>query len=183
MKVVNPYTCDCQALVVTYELRRRGYDLMARPALMYQFDDPELSQGFAVMMHAPNLIWYDPIIQTAPDIVPVGSIDQLAWCCQLGERYHLMFDTPFSTHIINVERDQELGFIAYDPAGGSFAPAEAFFSRPLAPNLCYQDLISNLRYYRVDHCEIFPKLAELLTMRRQDLPDLLAFSPLKCWGD
>ncbi len=183
MKVVNPYTCDCQALVVTYELRRRGYDLMARPALMYQFDDPELSQGFAVMMHAPNLIWYDPIIKTAPDILPLESIDELALRCHLGERIHLLFDTPFSTHIINVERDQELGLIAYDPAGGNFAPVEEFFSRQLAPNLRYRDLISNLRYYRVDHCEIFPKLAEMLTMRPQDLPDLRAFSPLKCLGD
>ena len=73
MQLVNPYTCDCQALVVAYELRRRGIDICARPAIMYELTDEKFYRGFAMMMHMPNLIWRNPVTQTAPDIFPLPS--------------------------------------------------------------------------------------------------------------
>ncbi len=171
MQLVNPYTCDCQALMVAYELRRRGFDLCARPAIMYQITDDNTYRSFATMMHMPNLIWYNPETKTAPDLLPIKSVDELEQICQVDQRYHLIFETPFSAHIIDVERYQGEVY-AYDPAGGFNAPAREFFYRKLAPSLIYRDLMSNLRCYRVDNCEIFTALAELLVIRGQDIPDL-----------
>ena len=173
MQLVNPYTCDCQALVVAYELRRRGIDICARPAIMYELTDEKFYRGFAMMMHMPNLIWRNPVTQTAPDIFPLESVDMLDRVCGPDERYHLLFDTPFSSHIIDVERYKGEVY-AYDPAGGFNAPAREFFARKLSPTLLYRDLMSNLRYYRVDDCEIFDRLAEQMVIVPQNIPNLHA---------
>ena len=93
--------------------------------------------------------------------------------CGPDERYHLLFDTPFSSHIIDVERYKGEVY-AYDPAGGFNAPAREFFSRKLSPTLIYRDLMSNLRYYRVDDCEIFDRLAEQMVIVPQNIPNLHA---------
>ena len=63
---------------------------------------------------------------------------------------------------------------AYDPAGGFNAPACEFFARKLSPTLIYRDLMSNLRYYRVDDCEIFDRLAEQMVIVPQNIPNLHA---------
>lgn len=79
----------------------------------------------------------------------------------------------FSSHIIDVERYKGEVY-AYDPAGGFNAPAREFFSRKLSPTLIYRDLMSNLRYYRVDDCEIFDRLAEQMVIVPQNIPNLHA---------
>ena len=85
--VKDSYSRNCQTCVVAYELRRRGYDVMAVPRDDY---------ATGILAHLVNLAWVDPKTKTYPvRMVSAKVVDRnraVKWFEKVvkpGERYLL----------------------------------------------------------------------------------------------
>lgn len=149
----QPFSYNCQAGVVAYELFLRGYEVVARPNMKNNHNLlPDLS------LH-PNLIWHNPITKTAPDIRPLNSFGQLEKLCYYGERYNFVF-TAISTdsdtlgkrhaHVVAVERTDN-GVVITDPQFGCVYSIRDYYNWLRSENF----KITGLAFYRIDDCDIF----------------------------
>ncbi|HIV56310.1 MAG TPA: hypothetical protein H9898_11095 [Candidatus Anaerobiospirillum stercoravium] len=149
-----PFAHNCQAGVVALELFQRGYDVVARPNMKNDHNLlPDLS------LH-PNLIWYNPIIKTAPDIRPITDFKQLEKLCYFSERYNLILKTvgvglqnisKRNSHIVTVIRI-EPGVRIVDPQLGFCGSIQDFEQMLLTQ---YGVKVNKLFMYRIDDCEVF----------------------------
>lgn len=127
--VSDGYRVNCQSCVVSYELRRRGYDVTAQPKLGNGDIPDQLSKR-------TNLAWIDPKTMTTPRLKTIGlqvnsrgSIIADSWKNTLADldnatkevgRYHLGFGWKGknSGHIITAERLENGSLKIYDPQSG-----------------------------------------------------------------
>ncbi len=127
--VNDGYRVNCQSCVVSYELRRRGYNVTALP----NFKDGGIPDQLA---KRTNLAWIDPKTMTTPRLKTIGlqvnsrgSIVADSWKNTLADldnatkevgRYHLGFGWKGknSGHIITAERLENGSLKIYDPQNG-----------------------------------------------------------------
>ena len=153
----RPFAFNCQAGAVAFELFIRGYEVVARPNMK---NDRNLLPDLS--LH-PNLIWYNPIIKTAPDIRPLTNLEQLYNLCYFGERYNLIVNAvsidpksagQTSAHIVTVARNMEdmEDIVIIDPQTASYGSIYGF-QNWLTNNRKVR--ITKLSLFRIDNCEFF----------------------------
>ena len=151
--ILFPVTYNCSACVAAYELRRKGWDVIARPNItlnkgkLYLNNDPDIQE----LSNHSNIIWINHATESAPDIVPLTNIEQIRNVCFEGERYHLMSymgngyhsAEEWGDHIVTFEKINGNVYI-YDPQLNAQGTIEDYFKDKPIKDLYY--------YYRVDNC-------------------------------
>ena len=135
----DPYCHNCQGSVVADELRYRGFDVIARANLRNN------KNNIFDLSNHPNLIWYDPIIGTAPDMIPLSSIDQIESVTAEGERYNLVLYAKGVGHVLSFKRLNGR-VIVWDPQSGQHGSIKEFFSHPNIKRIISK---CNLTYYQI----------------------------------
>lgn len=166
----DPYCHNCQGSVVADELRYRGFDVIARANLRN-----DKNNIFDLSNH-PNLIWYDPIIGTAPDMIPLSSVDQIEKIAAEGERYNLVLYAPGIGHVLSFKKLNGR-VIVWDPQSGRNGSVKTFFNTTiLKRTLSY----CNLAYYQISNCEIFGYYADRVVKKPKPTPTLDARRIFSC---
>lgn len=155
--ILFPATNNCSVCVAAYELRRKGWNVIARPNA--QLLSPNINKYTLYLNHDPdiqelskhsNIIWINHATESAPDIVPLTNIEQIRNVCFEGERYHLMsyvgeeylITEEWGDHIVTFEKINGNVYV-YDPQQNKQGTIEDYFeNKP----------IKDLYYYRVDNC-------------------------------
>lgn len=175
-----PYNTNCQASVVAYEVRRRGFDVEARPYL--ELDEAAYNKRLQELEPMLRLaacnqsIWYNPATGAAPDVTYLAEQNsklspsnlpsklemQLDAMIKPGQRFHLAFQWKDNGgHVVTVEKGADGKLFLYDPQTGLHGSVSAYFSPKRNPQA--RDItLRSLRTYRVDICEIITNFANLV---------------------
>lgn len=139
------YQINCQCSVVANEMRRRGFDVSARPNRRIMDSIPTR------LSYQTELIWKDPETGEIPTIqrtyasTSKGTMNHFASLTQTPGRYHLRFHwRSRGGHIITFERKSDGTGVFYDPQCGQIMKEKDF----------YFDRINTdrgIEFYRVDN--------------------------------
>ena len=139
------YQINCQCSVVANEMRRRGFDVSARPNRRIMDSIPTR------LSYQTDLIWKDPQTGETPTIqrtyasTSTGTMNHFASLTQTPGRYHLRFHwRSRGGHIITFERRSDGTGVFYDPQCGQIMKEKDF----------YFDRINTdrgIEFYRVDN--------------------------------
>lgn len=140
------YQINCQCSVVANEMRRRGFDVSARPNRRIKDSIPTR------LSYQTELIWKDPktgdipTLQTTYAATPTGMKNDFARQTQSPGRYHLLFHWKNyrGGHIITFERGSNGTGIFYDPQSGKIMKENDFYFDRI--NTDY-----GIKFYRVDN--------------------------------
>ncbi len=163
--IINPnyakdraYQENCASCVTAYELNIRGFAVEALPKLVSSSDD-----AVNILSNHINLLWQSRITKTAPDIIPIESIDDIDKVCYFGERYHLMIDYAVkntnqgNSHIVAFERYQHNTDTKYQKHQDKTVIYDAQSNQLYSIYEYFETLknvsITAMSYYRVDDCD------------------------------
>lgn len=116
--VDDEYSRNCQTCVLAYELRRRGYDVMAGPR-----DD----LGTAMAATLVSVVWVDPETKTYPVRrinakvqTQQQAVEWFEETVKQGERYQLCvtWENTTSAHTVVLMRNNVGELVIYDPQTG-----------------------------------------------------------------
>ena len=167
-----PYNTNCQASVVAYEVRRRGFDVEARP--YPELDNAAYNKRLQELHPMLRLaacsqsIWYNPATGSVPDVTYLAEQNsklsqsnlpseleiQLGAMIKPGQRFHLAFQWKGSGgHVVTIEKGADGKLFLYDPQTGLHGSVSAYFSPKRNPQA--RDItLRSLRTYRVDNCKL-----------------------------
>lgn len=160
------YRTNCQSCVVTYEARRRGYDVITKPN----------TRGSALekLSHASHEAWIDPKTGKTPErpksnefvTTPNKCRNMLENTIQPGERYtfaHSWKGRSRSGHIICADKDSSGNLRLFDPQTGNTMQGkdiDSYLSRIKYTTTVYGFKINcSPRLLRVDNLSINPAYA------------------------
>ena len=115
--VNDSYSLNCQTCVVAYELRRRGYDVMAVPRDNY---------ATGILANLVSLAWVDPTTGTYPVRQVNAKVSNgkqaVKWfegAVKQGERYLLTVNLDGGGgHVVILTRNEDGVLMVYDPQSG-----------------------------------------------------------------
>ncbi len=144
-RIGRQYQINCQCSVVANEMRRRGFNVSAKPNRRIMESVPTR------LSYQTELIWRDPETNKTPIVkrtsasTPVGMMNHFASLTNTAGRYHLRFRwNAGGGHIITFERRKDGSGLFYDPQTG----------RKMAEKEFYADRIKlshGIELYRVDN--------------------------------
>lgn len=116
------YKVNCQSCVVTYEARRRGYNVETMPN--FQDEDSTICK----LSHDTRWAWIDPITKKEPQFIPHPSAKNvkayMKWldiAVESGKRYTLQVvwkGKELTGHIVHIRRNSDNKLEIYDPQVG-----------------------------------------------------------------
>lgn len=128
------YHINCQACVVAYEARRRGYDVQAKNRIDKKSNSNFLSMDTQTLLATrPEIAWVDPKTGTPPDTTEVFNLDgrfsdsdksrkmisEKLSCVKKGERWNLIIESKTDGHIVSLQHEVKSGELEiYDPQNG-----------------------------------------------------------------
>ncbi len=150
-----PYRINCQACVVSNEMRRRGYDVEAQANIIGGHNMCGSLSKFGAG------IWFNPVTGAPPDVIKISSFADLDELVQESQRFALMWKWKLTSattkqkgHIVSILREQGKCCI-YDPQSGEKSSLADFQSE-----YGHKINMSTLSAFRIDNCEIMSGYAD-----------------------
>lgn len=142
------YTTNCQSCVVTYELRRRGFNVETLPNYRGGMAD--------VLSYNTNLAWIDRATGKNPQYITPAipnvkkTYEYLQTSLKTNHRYTIEFEWKKSRvgHIIHIYNDAKKGLMLYDPQN-----AQRFYNSDVLKYL-YRVKPTSIQLLDVENCDI-----------------------------